>query len=232
MQVSGYGSAAQFLLKTDSPSCEHSISNFSACTLSIQMPNPPLSQWFVSIISSATTAVPYTLTSSFYNAPNITCDRAFGHCYQLVIVPGGITFAAAKAIALQNQYKGMQGYLPTSTNAIEQNRIINILNGMNSRNCDIWLGAASQQGGYYQWISGPEQGQYLGGQSLNISPGQASPYSGWCSSSSQTSGDAVAINTLSFKQCWNAINPVSLACGYLIEYGTSNIIGVFSEECC
>ncbi|HET8569315.1 MAG TPA: hypothetical protein VFM93_10055, partial [Candidatus Limnocylindria bacterium] len=47
------------------------------------------------------------------------CDPATNHCYEVVTVPGGITWPSAKAAAETRTYNGFAGHLVTITSAAE-----------------------------------------------------------------------------------------------------------------
>lgn len=130
-----------------------------------------------------------------YNASN-------GHFYGVVIVPGGISWAAASNAAATNIFRGMAGHLATLTSA--QETAFLTASFTNLLNC--WVGGTQPSGsaepaGDWRWITGEDFNSYA-----NWNAGEPN--------------DAGGQNSMSLNATakWNDVNGTNLAPGYVIEF--------------
>lgn len=136
-----------------------------------------------------------------YNAP-FSYNATNGHFYGVVIVPGGISWAAASNAAATNVFRGMAGHLATLTTAQETSfltaRFTNLLN--------CWVGGTQPSGstepaGGWRWITGED----------------FAPYSNWNAGEPNDAGGQNAMS-LNAAAKWNDVNGTNLAPGYVIEF--------------
>jgi hypothetical protein len=89
------------------------------------------------------------------NAATVICDTATNHCYEVVPVPTGISWPAAKTAAEARSYNGFSGHLVTITSQAETDFLL--ANGLSP--AAYWIGASQPLGQIgpatnWSWVTG------------------------------------------------------------------------------
>jgi hypothetical protein len=137
-----------------------------------------------------------------------------GHLYEVVTVPGGISWDDAKIAAEQRQLLGATGYLATISDQDENDYLTARLVG------DGWFGASdSAVEGEWRWVTGPEAGTLFwlgtGGGVL-----QEDQFANWASGEPNDFGPGEdCAQFYGNGSGWNDL-PCSMTLGsYVVEYG-------------
>jgi hypothetical protein len=130
-------------------------------------------------------------------------DSASGHWYQVVRIPGGITWSSARAAAEASVYAGYRGHLATITSPAENDFIL-----ANVSEIELWIGA-------YQDRSAPDYWEPGGG--WRWITGEPFLFNHWLGEPNNANGiEDVAVYRRHLG--WNDQSFASTAAGYLVEY--------------
>ncbi len=143
----------------------------------------------------------------FYNGVN-------GHFYRPISTTA--TYTNARALSLQQTFKGQQGYLVTITSTSEDQFIFN-----NVPQANIWFALTDEAvEGQWRIDAGPEAGTLIktsNGQTAGNIQGQ---YNNWAGGEPNNSGNEdYAVTKWGGGSQWNDL-PNNFSCAYVVEFGT------------
>ena len=155
-------------------------------------------------ISISTTVNP---SGYYYNAIN-------GHFY--LPVAAGQTYTNARALSLQQTFKGQTGYLVTITSSNEESFII-----ANVPQNNIWIALTDEAvEGYWRIDAGPEAGTLIKTANGQLTGNIAGQYNNWCGGEPNNSGNEdYAVTKWGGGSCWNDL-PDYFTNPYIVEFGT------------
>ena len=162
-----------------------------------------------SVVGSVQLSVAATVNpvGYYYNGVN-------GHFYRPITT--GTTYTNARALSLQQTFKGQQGYLVTITSASEDQFII-----ANVPQANIWF-AATDEVTEGVWIidAGPEKGTIIKTQNGQLNGNVQGQYNNWAGGEPNNSGNEdYPVTKWGGGTQWNDL-PNNFSCAYVVEFGT------------
>ena len=143
----------------------------------------------------------------YYNPTN-------GHFYRPITT--GTTYTNARALSLQQTFKGQTGYLVTLTSADEDNFI-----QQNVPQQNIWFALTDETvEGYWRIDAGPEAGTLIKTSNGQLAGNIVGQYNNWAGGEPNNSGNEdYAVTKWGGGSQWNDL-PNHFSCAYVVEFGT------------